>query len=46
MPKFYFDLVNAEGGRITDMEGADFDNLEAAKADALHALGAMGTGAT
>jgi hypothetical protein len=42
MPRYYFDLVTTEGGRITDQDGIEFADLEAAKTDALHALAAMG----
>jgi hypothetical protein len=37
MPRFYFDFEN--GGNTIDDEGAEFPNVEAAKREALTALG-------
>lgn len=41
MTRYYFDLVDRAGGRLTDVEGVEFSSLEAAKADALRMLGEM-----
>ena len=41
MPRFYFDLIDHEGQKSIDIEGVDFANIEAAKAEALRSLGSM-----
>ena len=42
MPRYFFDLVNAQGGRITDIESIVFDDLQAPKTDAQQSLSSMG----